>query len=61
MLYFRERLARLKGRWLVTLNDAPEIRRAFAGCEIRSIERAKGIGGERVYKELVITPKGEAA
>lgn len=55
VLYFRERLARLKGRWLVTLNDAPEIRRAFAGCHFTAIERAKGVTNGR-YKEIVITP-----
>lgn len=62
VLYFRERLTRLKGRWMVTLNDAPDIRRAFSGCQIVPISRAKGVNvsEERVYKELIITP-GEGA
>jgi len=55
---FRERLDRLKGSWMVTLNDAPDIRRVFSDCKIKAIERAKGIDqtNGKTYKELVITP-----
>lgn len=60
VLRFRERLARLKGGWLATLNDTPDIRRIFAGCEITAVERAKGItqAREKTYRELVISPGG---
>lgn len=61
VLYFRERVARLKGTWLITLNDAPDIRRAFAGCEIHAIERARGIAGSERYGEIIITPRPAAA
>jgi len=49
----------MKGRWLLTLNDLPDIRKIFAGCHIKAIERHKGINGkaeDRVYRELVIRP-----
>jgi DNA adenine methylase len=56
---FRERLDRLKGKWLVTLNDAPEIRKIFSDCKIVAIARAKGIttAREKTYRELVIFPQ----
>jgi len=56
---FRERLDRLKGKWIVTLNDAPEIRRIFSDCSVSVIERAKGItqAKEKTYRELVIIPR----
>lgn len=57
----RDRLGKLKGKWLVTLNDSEPIRQIFSGCRIRSVDRAigieqKGATGRR-YKELVITPR----
>lgn len=54
----QEHLAKLRGRWVLTLNDTPAIREIFAGCTIRPIERAKGINAKaaKVYRELVITP-----
>jgi DNA adenine methylase len=42
----RDRLAGLAGKWLVTLNDTPDNRAVFKGCEIRPITRALGINGE---------------
>lgn len=59
----RRRLDLLKGRWLLTLNDDPAIRRIFGDCEIVSVERAKGITQTRskTYRELVIAPRGSAA
>lgn len=54
VLYFREFLGRLKGFWIVTLNDAADIRRAFAGCPITGITRAKGMTGDD-YREIIIT------
>lgn len=57
---FRKRLDRIKGRWLVTLTDSPDIRRVFDDCKVISIERAKGInqGNGKTYRELVIFPQG---
>ncbi len=58
----RDRLARLKGRWLLTLNDSPAIRAIFAHCQVGSVSRPKGINnkpgtkGEKVYHELIIRP-----
>ena len=56
---FRERLDRLKGQWLVTLNDAPAIRAVFSDCRVTAVERPKGIttAKEKTYRELVISPR----
>lgn len=54
----RERLDALRGKWLLTLNDCPSNRTIFKGCEIQSVERAKGINAkaaDRRYRELIIT------
>ncbi len=59
----RGQLDRLRGKWLLTLNDTPSIRAIFAGCELRAVERARGIDnrhGARRYRELIITPAGQA-
>ena len=55
---FRDRLDRLKGRWLVTLNDDPAIRKIFSDCDITAVERAKGItqAKSKTYREIVISP-----
>jgi DNA adenine methylase len=50
----------LRGAWMVTFQDCEQIRRAFAGCKIKAIERANGIGNTqgrtgRVYREVIIT------
>lgn len=58
VMVLRQRIARLRGSWLVTLNDSPDIRRVFAGCKIKSIERPKGIGGGgRPYREILVSPQ----
>ncbi len=56
---FRDRLDRLKGTWLVTLNDSPDIRAIFSDCEVTAVERAKGItqAKQKTYRELVIAPR----
>jgi len=55
---FRQRLDRLKGKWIATLNDTPAIRNIFFDCKITPVERAKGINqaNGKTYKELVIVP-----
>lgn len=59
----RERLDRLRGPWLLTLNDAPFIRALFADCKVRAISRAKGINAKaevKEYRELIIQPRAAA-
>lgn len=55
----RDRLACLQGKWVVTLNDTPDNRAVFKGCEIRPITRAMGINSKtagKVYREVIIRP-----
>ena len=59
MQRLRERLDRLKGKWLVSLNDAPSIRAIFADCRLTAIDRPRGVSqaaGQAAarYRELVI-------
>ncbi|MDD5263015.1 MAG: DNA adenine methylase, partial [Methylacidiphilales bacterium] len=52
-------LLKLRGRWLVTLNDCPSIRAIFKGFKLKSVERARGINNKAEtarYRELVISP-----
>ena len=57
----RDRIAELRGKWLVTLNDTPSIRKIFAGCWITPIARARGVnnqgGAAVIYREVIIRPK----
>jgi DNA adenine methylase len=57
----RNSLESLRGKWLLTLNDTPSIRKIFAGCELRPIERRRGInnkaGSAPIYRELIISPR----
>lgn len=57
----RERLSRLRGKWLVTLNDTPSIRAIFSDCSLKPVTRSLGINHKkppRAYRELIITPAG---
>lgn len=60
VMKLREVLRNLKGKWVVTMNDAAEIRDVFHGCRLESVERALGINGKRGpvrrYRELIIQP-----
>ena len=51
-------LAKIRGKWLLTLNDTPAIRAIFHGCKLTPISRARGInnkhGPAKIYKELII-------
>ncbi len=52
-----ERLAKLKGKFLLSLNDAPEIRRIFAGFTIKTLQMtysSQRKAGRR-YQELLIS------
>ncbi|MDR2676105.1 MAG: DNA adenine methylase [Opitutaceae bacterium] len=56
------RLQTLKGRWLLTYQDIPEVRALLPGCRFHAVSRQKGIanidGATRGcrYKEVVVTP-----
>jgi len=51
------RLSSLRGKWLLTINDHPEIRRVFVECTQRPITRPAGIGGKgKPYRELIVSP-----
>ena len=60
VMRLRETLATVKGRWIVTLNNAPAVRGIFHDCRLTSVERPLGInnrGGPRKrYRELIIQP-----
>lgn len=58
---FHAALAKLQGRWIVTLNDSPEVRAIFAGCTFTAFSRQRSISNTRAdtrqtYREIVITP-----
>jgi len=61
VMNLKTRLDRIRGRWLVTLNDTASIRAIFHDCKVKSVTRVLGInnkkGGATAYKELVIAPK----
>ena len=57
----REVLGRIRGKWMVTINDTPAIRAIFAGCQIRAVSRKLGITAKagkpaKDYRELIIQP-----
>lgn len=58
---FAQAVQALQGKWMVTFQDCPQIRAAFAGCPLEAVDRANGIGatksgqtGKR-YHEVIIT------
>jgi DNA adenine methylase len=61
VIALRQRLDRLRGKWLLTLNDSPAIRGIFHDCRLKAVSRARGIdnraGETTIYKELVIAPR----
>jgi DNA adenine methylase len=63
---FAHAVAQLRGSWLVTFQDCPQIRAAFAGCPLQAIDRANGIGANKRgqagrYKEVIISSPARAA
>ncbi|TIW38958.1 MAG: DNA adenine methylase, partial [Mesorhizobium sp.] len=52
------RLRALKGRFILSINDVPEIREAFAGFSFEEVELTYSVAGGvgRPAKELVIGP-----
>ena len=58
---FASAVVKLKGEWMVTFQDCPQIRAAFSGFQIAAVDRANGIGNNgkkragRRYLEVIIT------
>jgi DNA adenine methylase len=57
---FAAQVRALKGKWMVTFQDCPEVRAAFDGYALQAISRANGIGNNsgktgRRYLEVIIT------
>lgn len=61
MRHFRREIGRLKGRWIVTLNDSRFNRDLFAGCEIKSVtSRNRAVNTRTCHQdfgEIIIAPK----
>jgi DNA adenine methylase len=49
-----DRLRGLKGRFILSINDVPEIRRIFAGFEMLEAELLYAIGGPTKARELIV-------
>lgn len=62
MKAFADRLRKVKGKWLLTVNDCVENRRLFDWCRLRSLRRTNGIENRtefkrhKTYMELLIRP-----
>lgn len=52
-----KRLAALKGRFVLSINDVPQIREIFTGCQIQQVDLAYSISGGKgtVAKELILS------
>ena len=62
MRLFRKRVEKLKGKWIVTLNDVPLNRELFSDCTIKATETQNRMVNNRnskgkVLGEIIITPK----
>lgn len=60
---FCQQVRKLRGAWLFTFQDCPEVRELMAGYPLRAISRANGIGNKsrrkgRTYREVIITSGG---
>lgn len=55
-----EQLGRLKGRFILSLNDRPEVREIFAPFDIEAVDTHYGLagGGARPAREVIITGGG---
>jgi len=59
---FRREVGKLKGKWIVTLNDSPLTRELFSGCNLipivsenRAVNRRTH--ADKKFGEIIITPK----
>ncbi|MFQ5774009.1 MAG: DNA adenine methylase [Kiloniellaceae bacterium] len=57
---FAELLRRLKGRFILSLNDVPQVRATFTGFRIETVEMVYKFRGTKRVTELVITGGGAA-
>ncbi len=48
-------LSQLKGKFLLSLNDVPEIRKTFSQFNIKEVTTLYSFGGSNLAKELIIT------
>jgi len=60
LIRFCEAVRALRGLWLFTFQDCPQIRELMAGYSLRAIKRANGIANnqgrkDRTYHEVIIT------
>ena len=55
-----EQLASLKGRFILSLNDRPEVREIFANFDIEAVGTHYGLAGRGAQeaREVIITPRG---
>jgi hypothetical protein len=46
----------LQGRWMLTINNTPEIRSLFEDCRVKPVTRARGLNAKaaKPYNELII-------
>ena len=58
-----DRLGRLKGRFILSINDVPEIRETFAGFEMTPVGLRYSVGGGKgtEAQELIISGSGQAS
>lgn len=61
MVEMREVLRKIKGQWILTINDNPDNRALFADCTVQGVSRQRGICNKKAderqaYLELIITP-----
>jgi len=57
----RRRLEKIKGKWLVTINDSPDTRALFSDCRVEAVETVNQRSNRRTTKtrtfgELIVTP-----
>lgn len=61
VLRLRQKVDRIQGKWIITLNDTATIRSIFHDCQLVPVSRAKGISNKKgkatPYKEIVIAPR----
>ena len=54
-----KQLCNLKGRFILSLNDRPEVREIFAGFDIEAVGTHYGVAGKGAQeaREVIITPR----
>jgi DNA adenine methylase len=62
MRKFRKHVEKLKGKWLVTVDDSPLNRELFSDCTIEPVKTKNRLANNRTHAalefgELLITPK----